>query len=290
MAAESCLDRSSKDWCPCSAGPIITDTGVVCARNQLVVEPYLFYNRTRGTFDDNGHYKSFVNKDTQSQYQEQLLLQYGLTDWLQLDAQGVYQQNLRKVSGDSAEDTGFGDTYLTLHYRAVKEEGAMPQVAPLFQFKFPTGKYQKADEGKLGTDLMGSTQDAGAYEHSYGVTVSKNVKPFVFHLDAIYNFPIVRSIDGVNTKYSYYTNYDASVEYFLPKGFNLMLEVNGLWQGDRRQDGAPIPASDFYSLTLGTGLGWSCKKVQTLVAYQRTLAGTNAAVNDSLVVTAVFNF
>jgi hypothetical protein len=283
--ADQQSDKTKEDWSPISVGPIVTDTGVVCVRNQLIVQPYFFYNRARGSFNDDGSYKSYINKDKKSQYQEQLLLQYGITDRLQVDGQGVYQQNLKEVNGQNAESTGFGDSYLTLHYRFLEDKLYMPQVAGFFQLKIPTGKFQKADEGKLGTDLMGAITGGGSYEHSYGVTLTKKMKPFVFYADAIYNFPIARSVNDVNTKYGFYTNYDASVEYFLPKGFSLMLEINGLWQGDRRGNGALVPGSDQYSLVLGTGIGWSCKRVQTLLAYQRTLAGTNVDVNDSLVFT-----
>ena len=72
--------------------------------------------------------------------------------------------------------------------------------------------------------------------------MTKKLKPFIFHADAIYSFPQGGlTIDDVKTRYANYLNYDFAVEYFLPKGFNLMFEVNGFLQGDQWQDGAEVP-------------------------------------------------
>jgi len=154
----------------------------------------------------------------------------------------------------------------------------------------PTGKYQKADKSKLGTDLMGATSGGGSYDHGYGFILTKRIKPFVFHADAIWNFPVLTRVDGVKTQYASYANYDLGLEYFFYKGFNLMLELNGFVQGDRRESGNYIPDSNLNSLTIAPGIGWSCKEVQMLLAYQRALAGTNTDVNDSIVFTFVCTF
>ena len=74
----------------------------------------------------------------------------------------------------------------------------------------------------------------------FGMIMTKKFKPFIFHADAIYSFPQGgTTIDDIKTRYANYLNYDFAVEYFLPKGFNLMLEVNNLLQGDQWQDGKP---------------------------------------------------
>ena len=95
---------------------------------------------------------------------------------------------------------------------------------------------------------------------------------------------------GEKTQYGNYINCDAAVEYFLPKGFSLMMELNGLTQRDKRVNGAMVPDSDTKSLTFAPGIGWSNDRIQTLIAYQRTLLGTNVAANDSVVATFVYTF
>lgn len=137
---------------------------------------------------------------------------------------------------------------------------------------------------------MGAGSGGGSYDLGLGVNMTKKLKPFVLHADAIYNFPQERKIDGLKTVYGRYLNYDFGLEYFLPKGFNLMVELNGFIQKDKRQKGEKLPATDIYSLTFAPGIGWSNDKIQTLLAYQRTLIGANTDANDSVVVTFVYTF
>jgi hypothetical protein len=69
-----------------------------------------------------------------------------------------------------------------------------------------------------------------------------------------------------------------------------MLEANGYLQGDTRQDGQRVPSTDSSYLTISPGIGWSCEKVQFLLAYQRVVAGINTDANDSVVLTGVYTF
>ncbi len=275
-----------EEWDPPSAGPITTWTAPLCEKGELVVQPFFFYNHTRGIFNDEGHYDALPEGSKQYNYQEQLLLEYGLTSKLEIDFQTVYMQNYVKQDEFKAHSNGIGDSYLFLRYNAIEEEGWIPHITPIYQLKAPTGKYKHEDPNQLGTDITGS----GSWDNGIGVILTKKLKPFIFHLDAIYSFPQQIKIDGIKTKYADYLNYDFGVEYFLPKGFNLMLEFNGLLQGDQKTDGEMIPGSDVKSLAVCPGIGWSCDKVQTLLAYQRTVLGTNTDANDSVILTAVYTF
>jgi len=283
-------ETGQEEWNPPSAGPITTWTAPVCGRGEFVVQPFFFSNRTRGVFNSEGHYDSLAKGDRKYQYQEQLFMQYGLTDRLEIDGQLVYQQNYVKEGDLKAHSMGFGDSYLFLRYCAIEEQNTLPHITGIFQLKIPTGKYQKADPDKLGTDLIGATSGGGSYDHGYGINLTKKLKPFIIHADAIYSFPIERKVDAVKTKYANYLNYDFGLEYFLPKGFNLMLEFNGFLQGDKKEDGGKIPSSDISYFSVAPGIGWSNEKIQTLLAYQRTLTGTNTEANDSVVLTFVYAF
>lgn len=278
-----------EEWDSPSAGPITTWTAPLCGKGEFVVQPFFFYNRTRGTFNAEGHLDPLL-KDKKYQYQQQLFMQYGLTDRLEIDGQIVYQQNYVKQGDLKAHSRGLGDSYLFLRYCAIEEQNILPHITGVFQLKIPTGKYQKADSGKLGADLMGSTSGGGSYDHGYGINLTKKLKPFIIHADAIYSFPIEREVDGVKTKYARYLNYDFGFEYFLPKGFNLMLEFNGFLQGDKKENGERVPASSINYLVVAPGVGWSNEKIQMLLAYQRTLTGTNTDANDSVVLTFVYAF
>ncbi len=282
--------ETNEEWNPLSAGPITTWTAPLCGKGKFVIQPFFFYNRTRGTFNSNGHYDSLSGGDNKYQFQEQLFAQLGLTERLELDAQTVYQENYVKKDGSSAHANGFGDSYIFLRYCALEEKGWLPHITGLFQLKMPTGKYENADPDKLGADLMGATSGGGSWDLGFGVNLTKKMKPFVIHADAAYSFPQQVFVDDVKTRYANYLNYDFGVEYFLSKGFNLMFEVNGFLQGDRREDGAKTPGLDINYFTISPGIGWSNDKIQFLLAYQRVVIGTNTDANDSVVLTCVHTF
>jgi len=280
----------NEEWNPSSAGPVSTWTAPLCGKGKFVAQPFLFYNRTRGTFNEKGHYNPLDSGNRKYQYQEQLFAQYGITDQLEIDAQTVYQENYMKTADGKAHSNGFGDSYFFMRYCLAEETDRAPHIAALLQVKAPTGKYEHANTNKLGTDLMGVTSGGGSWDQGLGLIFTKKVKPFIFHADTIYSFPQKVRVDGIKTRYANYLNYDFGFEYFLAKRLNLMLEVNGFLQGDRKEDGAKTPASDINYLMIAPGIGWSNDKVQTLLTYQRVILGTNTDANDSVVLTCVYTF
>ena len=283
-------EANKKEWNSVSAGPVTTWTSPLCGKDKFVIQPLLFYNRTRGSFDSGGHYSSLPDGERKYQFQEQLFMQYGITDKLEIDAQTVYQENYIRQNGSSAHVNGFGDSYLFLRYCAFEEKDRLPHLTALAQLKIPSGKYQHADPNKLGTDLMGAASGGGSWDDGFGFNLTKKVKPFLFHADAIYSSPRKVMVDGVKAIYGKYLNYDFGVEYFLLNNFNLMLEANGFLQGDKWQDGTRTPSTSLEYLTIASGVGWSCDKAQLLLAYQRVVSGVNTDANDSVVLTAVYTF
>lgn len=277
-------------WSPYSAGPITTWTAPLCGKSKFVAQPFFFYNRTRGTFNSDGNYGSLQGEDRKYEYQQQLFLQYGVTDKFEIDAQTVYQEHYLKQSGQKAHSEGLGDSFLFLRYCPFNDSGFMPAVNGLMQIKFPTGKFQNLNPEKLGTDLMGVNTGAGSFDHGYGIVLTKKFKPFIAHADFIYTFPLERKIDGVKTRYGRYFNYDFALEYFFTDNINFIFEVNNVLQGDRRENGTFVPNSNLRQTIISPGFGWSNKKIQTLLAYQRVLAGENTDANDSVVFTFVYAF
>ena len=244
---------AEEEWNPPSVGPVTAWTAPLCGKVKVVIQPFFFYNATRGSFNQDGHYESLSTGDWKNQFQEQLFVQYGLTDRFEIDAQTVYQQNVVKQYGEKAASTGFGDSYLFLRGCALEESKWLPHLTALFQLKIPTGKYQKADPGKLGTDLMGATTGGGSWDPGFGINLTKHIKPFILHADVAFGYPQLVRVDGAKTIYGKYVNYDFGVEYFLPKGFNLMMETNFLAQTDMWQDGERIVSSGVNSFILCPG-------------------------------------
>ncbi len=285
-AEEALVSAAQEEWNPPSAGPITTWTAPLCGKGKFVIQPFIFYNRTRGSFNSDSHYNSLPEGKKKYQYQQQLFMQYGLTDRLEIDGQVIYQENYLKNADGKTRDSGFGDSYLFSRYCMFEEKDWVPDICGLVQLRIPTGKYQHLDPNKLGTDSMG----AGSWDPGVGVIMTKKLKPFIFHADAIYSFPKRTKIDDVAIRYANYLNYDFGVEYFLPKGFNLLLEMNGFLQGDRKDGSERTPSSNVNYVTVAPGIGWSCDKIQILLAYQRVLIGTNTDANDSVVLTGVYSF
>ena len=284
------MTSGQEEWNPPSAGPITTWTAPLCGKGKFVIQPFFFYNRTRGSFDLDGHYESLSDGDWKNQFQEQLFAQFGLTDRIEIDCQAVYQRNCVKIDGERACSTGFGDSYLFLRGCALEEKEWLPHVTALFQLKMPTGKYQKSNPDKLGSDLMGGTTGGGSWDPGFGINLTKHIKPFILHADASFSYPQLVRVDGVKTIYGQYVNYDFGVEYFLSKGFNLMIETNFLSQGDRWQDGDKISSSDIKYFMFTPGIGWSGDKIQMLLTYQRVMTGVNTDANDSVIFTFVYTF
>ena len=284
------LADDQSEWNPSSAGPITTWTAPVVGKGHLAVQPFVFYNRTRGNFNEDGHYVPLSKGDKESQLQQQFFAQYGITDKWEFDAQTVYQENFVTDEAVKSHEKGFGDSYLFTRYELIEDQGWLPTTTGLLQLKMPTGKYQHEDQDKDGADLMGASTGGGSWDPGVGINLTKKLKPFLVHADLIASFPQQVRVDGNKTQYGNYINSDVAVEYFLPKSFNFMLELNGLTQGDQRVNGAMKPDSDSNSLTLAPGIGWSNDRIQTLIAYQRTLLGTNVAANDSIVATFVYTF
>jgi hypothetical protein len=274
------------EWAPLSAGPFTTWTASLVGKGKLAVQPSAIYSHTRGEFNDDGHYQALSDFKKKSQFQEQISVQYGITDKWEIDAQTAYLENYASRDEVKASDRGLGDSYLITRYELLEEKGWMPEATGLVQVKMPTGKFQHEDEDKLETDMMGT----GSWDPGIGIALTKTLKPFLVHADVVANFPQKVRVDGTKTQYADYFNYDAAVEYFLPKGFNLMCEVNGFYQGERKEDGGRVPASDVGSLVFAPGIGWSNKSIQTLIAYQRTVLGTNVDANDAVVATFIYTF
>jgi len=288
--ARGAYAQEQAEWNPVSAGPVTAWTAPLCEKGALVVQPFLFYNRTRGTFDQDGHYDSLATGDKKHQVQEQLFMQYGITDRLEIDGQIVYQQNYVKQEGVSARAQGFGDSYVFGRYCFLEEQAWFPHLTGLFQVKVPAGKYEGLDPDKLGSDAMGAASGGGSWDYGCGFLATKKIKPFVLHVDCIYNVPRAVKIDEIKTKYAPYINADIGIEYFLCNGFNLTVECNGFWQDDRKEDGVTLDDSRITAITLAPGIGWSCDTVQTLLTYQRTIDGVNTDANDSVAFTLVYTF
>ena len=275
-----------EDWCPPSAGPITTWTAPLCGKGNFVVQPFLFFMKTRGSYDSSGNYSSLPDDDKSTSRQISLFMQYGLTDRLEVDAQAFYQKNFIRQGGIQADSVGVGDSYLFARYCLREETNTASHITAVAQLKIPTGKFENANPDSLGTDNMGT----GSYDPGVGIILTKRIKPCIIHADVIVDQPLKVDVDNVPTKYGAYVNSDVGIEYFICKGWNLLFEANSFYQGKTDLDGAKIDDSNSEYLMLTPGIGWSTDKVQTLLAYQSIVSGKNTDATEALVLTMVYTF
>ena len=290
IQSQEAVKEEGSSWNPYSAGPITTWTAPLCGKGKFVIQPFFFYNHTRGVFNQSGDYGSLRGGEKKYEYQQQLFLQYGITEHFEVDAQTIYQEHYIKQAGATAHSQGLGDSYIFLRYCPIEEKGFIPTVNAIVQIKFPTGKFQHLNPDRLGTDLMGATTGGGSFDHGYGVLLTKKAKPFIMHADFIYSLPLETKVDSIKTRYGRYLNWDMALEYFFKDNFNFVIEVNGLLQGDKREVGTFVPNSNKNQLAISPGIGFSTEKIQILLAYQRILTGENVDANDSAIFTVVYTF
>ena len=145
LLASPVFADGTDEWGPPSVGPITTWVAPVQGKGQLAVQPYFFDNMTRGQFNADGHYVPLPDGDKVSQFQEQIMARYGITDKWEFDGQMVYQENYIKEDGDKQHDEGLGDSYLFTRYQFLDDKGWVPTTTGILQLKVPTGKYQNED-------------------------------------------------------------------------------------------------------------------------------------------------
>ena len=93
----------NEEWNPPSAGPVTTWTAPLCGKGKFAIQPFFFYNRTRGFFDSDGHYESLPDSDWKNQFQEQLFAQFGLTDRIDMSTKRQPQSRAPDFSARSTE-------------------------------------------------------------------------------------------------------------------------------------------------------------------------------------------
>jgi hypothetical protein len=285
LAAATSNGSDADDWNPPSLGPIVTWTAPACGKNVFVLQPFLFFNNKVGDFDNDGRYADIPGGESEYQMQQALFIQYGILDKLEIDAWVQFQESWIKEAGKNGQGNGMNDSYLWLRYQFLDDKGWVPCVTAFIQLRLPTGKYQNANSTRLGADITGT----GSFDPGFGINLSKKLKPFMIHADVIPGFPLETKVDGKKTQYGMYLNYDLGAECFFPYGLNLMAEMNGYWQAaSKTEDNETAETKNNY-LSVCAGFGWSCNKVQTLLAYQRTIAGQNTAVNNGLVFSLVYS-
>ncbi|MDD5131256.1 MAG: transporter [bacterium] len=280
------LAAGEVEWSPTSIGPITTWTAPVCEGKSWYAVPRFYFTNFKKQYDNNGDKQNIGDDTTLTQQQQMIFAAYGLTDKLELDAQIALIENQATISDQSADSTGWADSYLILRDCLVEEQKQIPCLTAMLQLKLPTGKYEHASADKMGTDITGT----GSMDLGVGMAATKKFKPAILHADFSLFYPFEATIDDVKVQYGNWITYDLAAEYFLENGVNFMAELNGFWQGEEEDDGVSLDDSDVAYLQFVPAIGYTYKDFTTSIAYQMPLSGKNALINETWILNFMVSF
>ena len=202
----SCICLSELGWCgssqphphpssdPWFTGTLLSTRGRTLDPRHLVVQPYFFYTRYGGLYNDNWRLHSATVSRTIIQ---QTFFIYGLTSRIDI---GIAPQWLEN-SSSSDRISGFGDLPLQLGFQVLKgdSDSWLPYVLLWVQEVFPTGRYN--DLGPSTMDLGGI--GGGSFGTTLGVAVQKVLRlggdhVLRYRLNASYGFYSPVKVRGFN--------------------------------------------------------------------------------------------
>ncbi|MFO0699616.1 MAG: hypothetical protein U0236_10320 [Nitrospira sp.] len=202
-----CVCLSESGWCgnpeidphpssdPWFTGTLLSTRGRTLDPGRLVVQPYFFYTRYGGLYNDNWRLHSATVSRTIIQ---QTFFIYGLTSRIDI---GIAPQWLENSSSRDSL-SGFGDLPLQLGFQVLRgdSDSWLPHVLVWVQEIFPTGRYN--DLGPSTIDLGGI--GGGSFGTTLGVAVQKVVRlsgdhVLRYRLNASYGFYSSVTVRGFNT-------------------------------------------------------------------------------------------
>ncbi|NNM42938.1 MAG: hypothetical protein HKM07_01165 [Chlamydiae bacterium] len=180
---------------PWLTGTLLSPGGYTIPQGHVNFEPYLFINSSIGKYD--GEWKA-KRIDTFISTSVQLPVFVGITSFM--DFQMFPQASYNHVSNQNSG--GFSDLPLALNFQVWSEHPGSwaPAVRVGIMEIFPTGKYNKRNPEKLGTDITGE----GAYTTAFNVVFAKTMELGGTHfmrtrLGLSYAIPSSVHVEGFNT-------------------------------------------------------------------------------------------
>lgn len=160
--AQKNFEIAQQMFIPWYTGPLITGSANNVPYGKFNIQGYLYATMDYAQFTNNRKSQSIDNIYSITPL---LLLQYGLTDWLDvtLTGEGVMKWQ------NSYSAANFGDTSLLFGFQVIHEKPYIPSIRFTLGESFPSGKYQHFSADKSSIAGTGS----GAYATSIGLNISK---------------------------------------------------------------------------------------------------------------------
>lgn len=136
---------------PWFSGNLLAPSGFIAGYGQTSVQPYLSsFFRTAG-YDSNWKVRSRPNLYSLDTFFD---VQTGILPRMDFQVSTCIDYN----SSEGAHSVGFGDIPITLNFQLYKPQNfaTAPAIKLGFRFVAPTGRYQKLDSNKYGTQINGT--------------------------------------------------------------------------------------------------------------------------------------
>jgi hypothetical protein len=268
-------------------GPLVADFADTLDPGKFNLQVFPSMAFRTGEFDPQGNVRYLPSGDRDYSLAVPFIPIYGIVKDLEISGEIPFIYNWKSQSGQSAQEGNIGDTALKMKYRWVDggEEGWTPSVSMIGRVRFPTGKYEKMAQEKLGVEKTGS----GSYMYSLGVNVGKWTKKWQVTANLWHNWPQETSIDGVKTREGNFWFYALTGEYALTEKWSVILEFYGQEQGKTEIESHSVDNSESRVLYVLPGLGWDIsKKMFIMAGCSFPLLGKNNP--QTIIPTLFFNF
>jgi hypothetical protein len=150
---------------PWFTGPLLTPLKQIVPAGFISIQPYCFYTTNNGYYDN--HWHAHSNKHNFYQIFQQTIFEVGLNSFMDTQIFPGWYYNWT----EDASSGEFADFPVALNFQILKDpmDPRVPTLLIQVRESFPTGRYQKLDPDRLGTDGAGS----GTYKTQIGFTASK---------------------------------------------------------------------------------------------------------------------
>lgn len=183
------LHSCYKQW---FAGPLFTPNATTVDPKHPGIEPVIIVSNTYGKYDSSWHLESTPNLLSIIPYVD---FQAGINEKIAFEIIALAAKNFCK----GTTSTHFKDTILRIGYQIANDipHSWVPDFRILLQETLPTGKYQKLNPRKYGTDCTGQ----GAYQTGFHLVAQKlfnadSAHPFRLRGDLGYFFQSTVKIQG----------------------------------------------------------------------------------------------
>lgn len=282
---------------PWFTGPLLTPSARVVAPGHYVLEPYLYWTEFNGIYTNDWRQKSLPKF---YEITTQLVYKIGIIEGVNIG--GNIQEFYGWTRGKSA--FAFGDMPIGFDLEVYKGTHWFLKLS--LQEIFPTGKYDKLDPKKLGTDIGG----AGSYVTSAAFTIG-HLHHFCgdhflsTRLNIAFFAPAPVGVKGLNvfggdpsTSGRVYPGNAISLflgaEYSLTKNWSLACDIGGQYSGKNHFKGKSLvpvgtPSSAQFSVAPAIEYNWN-ETVGLIAGTWFTFAGRNSSRFINAVVAVNINF